>query len=63
MIKVINESKIILIINANDKPILRVRFWFSKGSRSVMIEIKMMLSIPSTISKKVSVTSEIYVSG
>ena len=42
--------------NASSNPMLRANLFFSEGNLSVTIEIKIMLSIPSTISNKESTT-------
>lgn len=48
---------------ASINPRLRAMFLFFAGSRLTRMEIKMMLSIPRTISSEVSVAREIQASG
>jgi hypothetical protein len=61
-IQVIPSSSRTRKISARVKPILRARPCWSWGSLPATIEIKMMLSMPSTISIKVSVRRLIQVS-
>ena len=58
-LNVITDSSIILKIIARAKPAKRIDFCFSSGSLLVIIEINIILSIPKTISNKVSVSREI----
>ena len=61
--KVIPNSNAIRINMAKKSPILVAFLRFSCGNFPVTIEMKMMLSIPKIISKKVKVKSAIQASG
>jgi hypothetical protein len=63
MIQVIEKSSSIRMIIASPKPTRLASAWRFSGSLSVRIEIKMMLSMPSTISSAVRVSKAIQISG
>ena len=60
---VIPKSKAIRINIARNKPILVALFRFSGGNFPVTIDIKMILSIPRMISRKVNVNKATQASG
>src|SRR5690606_11375655 len=60
---VIPKSMAILINIAKKSPIRVALLRFSSGSFAVTIDMKMMLSIPSTTSRKVRVAKAAHVSG
>ena len=57
------SSKMILVIIAKPSPKMRPLPLCSGGSLPTKIAINMMLSMPKTISKPVSVSSDIHASG
>jgi hypothetical protein len=57
------RSIAILNIRARTKPVMRALFCFSLGSLFDTIDMNMILSIPSTISRKVSVSNATQLSG
>jgi hypothetical protein len=61
--QVMVSNRTILTPMASISPILRVRALISTGKRFETIEMKMMLSIPKTTSKKVRVSKASHVSG
>ena len=56
MIQTIEASKARRVISASASPTCRARFWRSGGNRPATIAINTRLSMPSTISRAVSVT-------
>jgi len=56
MIQVREKSNAILVSIAKARPMIRAFFLFSVGSFPARIEMKIMLSIPKTISKTVNVS-------
>ena len=59
MIQVKEKSKPILVIIARERPMILALFRFSAGNLPARIEMKIILSIPKTISRTVKVRSAI----
>jgi hypothetical protein len=61
--QLIDKSKRTLVTIANDKPMFLALRCFILGNLPVIIEIKIMLSIPNTISSITSVSKDNQISG